>query len=123
MFEDLGVPPRIEIVGSIGRILIDEVENRWEINARAGEDRTQPPGLYWLPLLPIPLQHAEFDMVEMLTDGLKELLDDGEMSCTGEDGLASLEMVIGAHVSSEGGSALVQLPLSEHYQQVDVPLT
>jgi predicted dehydrogenase len=123
MFEDLGIPPRIEIVGSIGRILIDEVEGRWEIGARSGADREKPVGHYWLPLAPVPFEPAALDMVEILVGGLKELLGGGVITCSGADGLTTLEMVIGAHVSSRNGGIPVRLPLSEEYHHIDIPLT
>ena len=123
MFEDLGIPPRIEIAGSIGRTLIDEVEGRWEIVARAGDDREKPVGQYWLPLVPVPFEPAPLDMVEILVGGLKELLGGGPISCSGADGLTTLEMVIGAHVSSRNGGVPIRLPLSDEYHEIDIPLT
>jgi predicted dehydrogenase len=123
MFEDLGIPPRIEIVGSIGRILIDEVESRWEITARSGEDREKPVGQYWLPLAPVSFAPVALDMVEILVGGLQELLGGGVVTCSGADGLTTLEMVIGAHVSSRNGGTPVRLPLSEEYYHIDIPLT
>jgi predicted dehydrogenase len=123
MFEDLGIPPRIEIAGSIGRILIDEVEGRWEIAARAGDDREKPVGQYWLPLVPQAFEPAPLDMVEILVSGLKELLGGGPLSCSGADGLTTLEMVIGAHVSSRNGGVPIRLPLSAEYHQIDIQLT
>ena len=123
MFEDLGLPPRIEIAGSIGRILIDEVEGRWEIVARAADDREKPVGQYWLPLVPQAFEPAPLDMVEILVSGLQELLGGGPLSCTGADGLTTLEMVIGAHVSSRNGGVPIRLPLSDEFHQIDIPLT
>lgn len=123
MYEDLGIPPRIEIAGSMGRILIDEVQGRWEIVARAGDDREKPVGQYWLPLVPIDFEPVALDMVEILVSGLRELLAGGPLSCSGADGLATLEMVIGAHVSSREGGIPIRLPLSEKYHHVDIPLT
>ena len=123
MYEDLGVPPRMEIVGSIGRILIDEMDSRWEIITRQGADREQPVTSYWLPLTPVPFVPEALDMVEMLITGMKELLGGGDITCTGADGLASLEMVIGAHVSSGQGGAPVSLPLQEDHWTLDIPLT
>jgi predicted dehydrogenase len=123
MYEDLGVTAPMEIIGSIGRVTIDEPVARWEILAREGEDREQPLGQYWLPLNPVPFEPVTLDMIEMLTDGLRELLGTGPISCTGEDGLASLEMVIGAHVSSRNGNVPVTLPLSAEHQGIDIPLT
>jgi predicted dehydrogenase len=123
MFEDLGIPPRIEMVGSIGRILIDEVESCWEISARSGADREKPVGQYWLPLAPVPFEPVALDMVEILVGGLKELLGGGAITCSGADGLTTLEMVIGAHVSSRNGGIPVRLPLSEEYHHIEIPLT
>lgn len=123
MFEDLGIPPRIEIAGSIGRILIDEVEGRWEILARDGDDRDKPVGQYWLPLVPKSFEPAPLDMVEILVSGLEELLGGGPISCSGADGLRTLEMVIGAHISSRNGGIPIRLPLSAQYHQIDIPLT
>jgi predicted dehydrogenase len=123
MYEDIGVTAPMEIIGSIGRIAIDEPAPRWEIFARANEDREQPVEQYWLPLHPVLFEPEALDMIAMLADALRELLGDGEISCTGEDGLASLEMVIGAHVSSRQGGVPVRLPLDEKYHRIDIPLT
>jgi predicted dehydrogenase len=123
MYEDLGVTAPMEIIGSIGRVTIDEPVARWEILAREGEERTAPLSQYWLPLGPVPFEPATLDMIEMLSEGLRELLGEGPLSCTGEDGLASLEMVIGAHVSSRAGHVPVKLPLSEEHHALDIPLT
>lgn len=124
MYEDVGVPQRIEIVGSSGRVLIDEMEARWEITTRDEEAKSQPLAQsWWLPLRPFPFEPAALDMIEMMVSGLKELLGDGDLSCTGEDGLASLEMVIGAHVSSKRGRLPIALPLAEDFRQIDIPFT
>jgi predicted dehydrogenase len=123
MYEDLMVPPRIEIVGSHGRIIIDDLSGRWEILARTAEDRVAGQSQYWLPLRPVAFAPAELDMLDMLTNALRELVGDGEISCTGEDGLASVEMLIGAHISSQRGSVPVQLPLSGADQEVKVAFT
>jgi predicted dehydrogenase len=123
MFEDLGIPPRIEIAGSIGRILIDEVEGRWEILTRTGDDRDKPASQYWLPLAPTSFKPVALDMVEILIAGLKELLGNGPITCSGHDGLTTLEMVIGAHLSSQNDGVPVRLPLSKEYHEMDIPLT
>lgn len=123
MFEDLGVAAPMEIIGSIGRMTIDEPANRWELFAREGEDRAQPVGQYWLPLRSVPFEPVALDMIGMLTSALRELLGDGPISCTGEDGLASLEMALAAHVSGRSGNVPVSLPLSQQQQDLDIPLT
>jgi hypothetical protein len=62
-------------------------------------------------------------MVEILVGGLKELLGGGVITCSGTDGLTTLEMVIGAHISSRNGGIPVRLPLSEEHHHIDIPLT
>jgi hypothetical protein len=66
---------------------------------------------------------ATLDMVEMLASGLKELIGGGEITCSGSGGLATLEMVIAAHVSSRNSGVPIRLPLAEEYRGIDVPLT
>lgn len=123
MFEELIVPPRIEIVGSHGRIKIDDLDGRWEILARPDEERKAAESQFWLPLRPVPFEPVELNMVDMLTDAVRELLSDRHISCTGEDGLASVEMLIGAHLSSQRGSVPVRLPLIGADRQVTIPFT
>ena len=123
MYEDLFVPPRIEIAGSHGRITIEDLAGRWEILSRPEAERDAAQSQFWLPLQPVPFSPVQLDMVDMLTNALRELLGEGEISCTGEDGLASVEMLIGAHLSSQRGSTLVQLPLTAADQQAHVAFT
>jgi predicted dehydrogenase len=123
MCEDLMVPPRIEIAGSHGRITIEDLSARWEILARPEAERPAAQSQYWLSLQPVPFAAVELDMVDMLTNALRELLSDGKITCTGEDGLASVEMLIGAHISSQRGSVPVKLPLAPDEQQVMIPFT
>ena len=123
MYEDLGVSPRIEITGQIGRVLIDEMEKRWEILARQGEDREKAVSQYWLPITPVSFAPGPLDMIQILEDGLKELIGGGEIGCTGADGLAALEMVIGAHVSHQNGNVPVKLPLDENSAAMNLSLT
>jgi len=123
MYEDLNVPPRIEIVGSHGRIRIDDLSGQWEILSRPEDERAAAQSQYWLPLRPVPFEPVELNMIDMLVDALQELLSDGKISCTGEDGLASVEMLIGAHISSQRGGMLIQLPLTGADQQVRIAFT
>jgi hypothetical protein len=123
MFEDLGVATPMTIVGTIGHISIDEPANKWNIAARSGADREQPVSKYWLPLEEIPFSSEPLDMINMLADGIRELIGDGPILCTGEDGLAALQMVIAAHISGRSGNRPVSIPLAEEYYEIDIPLT
>ena len=123
MFEDLLVPPRIEIVGSHGRITIEDLTGRWEILGRSPDERVAAQSQFWLPLHSVQFEAEELNMIDMLVNALEELISDRQISCTGADGLASLEMLIGAHISSERGGGPVQLPLHGDDQQVLIPFT
>jgi len=123
MYEDLFVPPRIEIVGSDGRITIDDLAGRWEILSRPEEDRAAARSQFWLPLRPVSFTPVELNMIDMLVDALTELLSNRPISCTGDDGLASVEMLIGAHLSSQRGSVPIQLPLTGADQQATIAFT
>jgi predicted dehydrogenase len=123
MYEDLGIPPRIEIVGSIGRVTIDEVKNSWAIEAREGKDREEKLGRYDLPLKPQTLITEPLDQQKLLEGTITEILRNGPLSCTGADGLASLEMVMGFHVSDSEGHIPVNLPLPSRYEGLTVNFT
>ena len=123
MFEDLGVATPMDLIGTIGHIKIDEPSTNWQITARQGADREEPVNKYWLPLVPVPFTAEPLNMINMLASGIRELISADSILCSGEDGMAALEMVIGAHVSSRLGNSPVSLPLSEEYYDIDIPLT
>jgi predicted dehydrogenase len=123
MYGDLGVAPPMDLIGSIGHIRIDEPANDWKITARQGEDRNEPVGKYWLPLAPVSFSSEPLNMIDMLAAGIDELTGDGPILCSGEDGKAALEMVIGAHISSRSGNQTIGLPLAKDHYDVDIPLT
>lgn len=122
MSEDYGVPFFMEIMGSVGRVLIDEKANRWEIWARRPQDRNQPmtkrPALF-----SVPFQSEEIDMVDGCRRIVEELLDDGPISCSGEDGLKSLLVTIGVHESEALGNKIIKLPLEAHCYEKEFQFT
>jgi predicted dehydrogenase len=123
MNEDLGIPPRIEIVGSIGRVLIDEVKNVWTIASREGNDRSAPLGKYDLPLSEHPIASEPLDPTKLVELTIRQILGKGEISCTGADGLASLQMVMAFHASDREGNIPVPLPLPDKYYEMAVNFT
>jgi predicted dehydrogenase len=123
MYEDLGTPPKLEILGSIGRVVIEDLTANWRLSARLGANRNKPTGEYWTPLEPMDLEGESLNMISMLAEGLKELLSDDAVTCTGEDGLAAVEMVLAAHVSDRLGNVPVRLPLLHEYHDFDLPVT
>lgn len=109
--EDLGVTGRFEIHGSLGRALIDEGRGTWEVEARQGADREQPPWEARHTLQPIDFPGVPLPSSNPLALGLAELLGEGPISSTGEDGYAALEAVVATHLSHERGGVPLPLPL------------
>jgi hypothetical protein len=123
MYEDLGIPPKLEIVGSIGRVVIDEVNNLWTMESREGKNRLEPLGKYDLPLDQRPITCEPLDLIRLLGETIMENLSDAEVSCTGSDGLASLQMIMGFHVSDQEDHVPISLPLSPKYHNMAVDFT
>ena len=123
MYEDLGVQPRIEIVGSLGRIIIDEINNSWSVESREEKDRTQPLGKYDLPVDRRSFPSHRLNVVDLLVKTVEEILGEGRISCTGMDGLASLQMIMGFHVSDMEGNRPVALPVPKKFEGFKVNFT
>lgn len=123
MYEDLGVPPKIEIVGSMGRVSIEETRDNWTVLSRKPADRTRPVTEYDLAIEPYPFEGETLDVIQLLRKTIDEILGVGPISCTGEDGLASLEMVMAFHVSHRVNNCVVKLPLEKKYRGLEVNFT
>jgi predicted dehydrogenase len=123
MYEDLGIPPRVEIIGSIGRVCIDEKNSSWTIESRDADDRSQPLGKYTLPLDQRPFATKPIDPQQLLESTIGEILGNGHISCTPKDGLAALEMIMGFHASDLEGNVPLRLPLPSKYEEMTVNFT
>lgn len=121
--EETGVQYLFTIVGQYGRIIIDELNASWIIRTRESEDRELPLTRYGAPMPVVPFaSEGEFDIVELTGRAQAELLAGGDISCTGEDGKKSLEMVVAFHASEAAGNAPVALPLTGADLERDVPI-
>ncbi len=115
--EDVGVPPAVEILGSIGRVRVEDVTNLWQVRARAPEQREQSMMSYGLPLLDVPFDLGDAPRVgqfdQVIAAAFRDLLDgEGEPACSGRDGLAAIEAVLAIHLSEARDHAPVALPLT-----------
>lgn len=111
--EDTGVQYSFQIVGEYGRIIIDELNDVWEIRARNAETRPLALTRYGSDMPRVPFQSdGPFDIVDLTSRGLAELVSGKPVSCIANDGKKSLEMVVAFHVSDEAGNMKVQLPLT-----------
>lgn len=89
-----------------------EADGEWEIFTRSEADRQKPITSYGLPLEPHPFNsHPPLDVISVTSAAIKELCESDHVSCTGEDGKASLEMVMGFHLSHRRSNTKVSLPL------------
>jgi predicted dehydrogenase len=123
MYEDLGIPPMIEVIGSIGRVTIDEVRNQWSLESRQGKDRSEPVGKYDLPLKQELLTTQPIDPLNLVGSTIHEVLHEPKVSCSGADGLASLQMVLGVHASDREGNAPIALPLASRFEDLTINFT
>lgn len=110
--EDTGVQYIFQIVGTYGRIIIDELNNSWLIRARDDELKKSPLTRYGLPMEIVQFESHEFDIVDMTSNAILELLSEKPVSCTGIDGKKSLEIVISFHISEEMNNNKVHFPLA-----------
>ena len=119
--EDMCGPPVWEIVGTYGRVFVEELHNNWKILARKPEEREIPLTKVFTAVHPVPVfETVEWDVKEFTKFGLKELIFENRTSCSGEDGVKALEAIIGLHVSDREGGRRVDLPLSEEFDTLEV---
>ncbi len=111
--EDTGVQYSFQIVGTYGRIIIDELNDIWSIRARSPETMPLPLTRYGSDTVSVPFESdTKFDIVDLTSRGLAELISDKPISSTGIDGRCSLEMVMAFHISDERENTKVTLPLT-----------
>jgi predicted dehydrogenase len=111
--EDTGIQYSFQIVGKYGRIIIDELNDIWEIRARSEDAKQVALTRYGTEMARIPFtSDGPFDIVDLTSRGLAELVSGKPISVTAYDGKKSLEMVVAFHVSDEAGNTRVSLPLS-----------
>lgn len=121
--EDTGVQYSFQIVGTYGRIIIDELNTSWQIRARPAENRKLPLTRYGADMEIFPFTcSAPFDIVDLTSNAMKNLLSGEPIRSTGSDGKRSLEMVMGAHCSDVMENKRISLPLSQDNYDRDVKI-
>jgi predicted dehydrogenase len=125
---DVALPPRLEFVGTRGRVLVEEfygAGDRWEVRARQGTEPLVATRDYYGLLLPVPFSATgswgytgpRGWTTQAYADIGKALA--GEMSdpegyfapVSGANATAALEMLAGAHESHLRGGMPIPLPL------------
>lgn len=114
--EDLGVPPVVDITGTVGRARVEDLRANWDIRARRAEDRDKGPGAYGSPLEPVPFDVSDCPTLarwhEVQDRCYRNLLSDEPILCGGEDGYRAVEAILAIHLSAARGHAPVALPLA-----------
>ncbi len=119
--EDTGVPSVLEIVGTYGRIIIEELNNHWAILARSQDDRKLPLTKILTPLKSVPVfSTLPWDVKEFTKMGLKELIFEDKVSCSVDDGCRAIEAIMALHASHIQGGKKIDLPLAEKYHTLEV---
>ncbi len=111
----IALPPRYEVVGTKGRILIEEYMgefDKWVVEVREEGGQPNPITDYYGKIVPLPFTPTrKIDFKEMAAAPLRELLG-GETSCDGKEGYKTLEVLVAAHISGLQGRRYIDLQSS-----------
>lgn len=122
MVADYSNPFFLEIMGSHGRILIDEKSNDWKISSRTKENWDLPLSrrttLEQLKFNPMPV-----DMIQASQLALEELMSNALISCNAYDGFKSLEVSVAVHESENNNNTFIHLPVEDHSKNISYPFT
>lgn len=120
--EDTGVPHVFEMVGTYGRIVIEEMNNHWKVLSREDKGREEPLTRYPTPLFEVEIFNPlEWDVTKFTKNGLKELIFENKTSCSGNDGYRAIESLVAMHISDSQGCEKIRLPLVKNNKSFDVP--
>jgi predicted dehydrogenase len=106
----------LEIQGTDGLIVLGNSGNRWYRSVDRTDRLNEPdPRIEWYSLTPEPFPDvAKASSVQAAIEELVTCIERGTSpSSTGEDGVASLEMVMAIYESQRLGNTLVKLPLAD----------
>lgn len=112
--EDMGISGFLTLNGSLGRIVVDEVNDTWTRYRRREADRERRLGEYDLPLQAEEIRLPFFDLQDLTERMISSVLA-GRPDCTGSDGLKSIEPVLSTHLSHQIGRR-VELPIANHVE-------
>lgn len=123
MSEDIGLPPNIEIVGTWGRILIDEPNNTWTVRSRSQTDR-KVSVTRSMPLIDVAFDPGPpLEMIGSIMTLLSNLFSDDDILCTGSDGRESLAIYAGLRASMLEQHREVAFPLEKYIRNMEFPVT
>ncbi len=120
--EDTGVRYLLHLVGVYGRVIVDELNNSWIVEARPEAERQKPLTLYVAPMERVPFDLDEaWDVVALTSQAQSTLVSGGPTTCDGEAGLKALEIALAFHASDRRNHQQVALPLVDGTTTLDIP--
>lgn len=123
MSDDIGIQPKIEIIGEFGRIIIDELNNRITILARNKEDQCKKMRLYVLPNPVIYDTSFDFENITELTKKMiVNLISNKKLKASSNIIRDDIE-IYSAIRKAFDTKKLVQLPLNDAYYHKEFMVT
>jgi predicted dehydrogenase len=110
MGEDFGVQGKYQLFGRYGRLIIDEINRKLDVEARDEAGRQSA-----LSRVGTPLHRTDdafdppLDVVAMASRAIADAAGDGEVICGMETALTALRMVVAFHLSDEAGNVPVRI--------------
>ncbi len=123
MGDDLGIQPKIEILGEYGRIIIDELNNKITIRARSKEDIPKKKRLYVLPNPILKDTSFNFESISVLTKKMMENLISNKPLVAPADSARNNVEIYSAIRNSFDFGTVVNLPLNELYYEKEFMIT
>jgi predicted dehydrogenase len=111
----------LQIQGTDGVIVLGSEGNRWLRGMDVtGQSNEPDPRIEWFQLeeTSFPVATGEGGVLAAMRELVHCIETGAAPSSTGEDGVASLEMVMGVYASQRAGNAPVALPLTERASQL-----
>jgi predicted dehydrogenase len=120
--EDTGVPYTFHLVTTYGRVVIDELFNRWTVSVRSDGDKARPLTYYLAPLADVPFELTHgCDPVQMTGFAMAAALDRLPEAANARRAVTVMEMIMAVHVSDAAGRVPVRLPLERRHHALDIP--
>jgi predicted dehydrogenase len=123
MGDDLGIQPRIEILGEYGRIIINELNNKLEVYSRSKEDMLKKKHFYVLPNPILRNDLFNFESISTLTKKMiKNLISNDSIISPASSARNNVEIYSSLRNSFDT-SKVVNLPLNDLYCKKEFMVT
>ena len=99
--------PFVTIKGDVGRITVDEGRQVWQLQSRSQR-------IWNYPFAEPMKSSLIFSRV------VAGVLSDKPLAAGAQDGIAALEMIVGAHLSNQRGHQVVNFPLSDDESSLEI---